>query len=478
MKQAAGFPKPSREGQQGFALLLVFVMAAAIAISFYMALPRTTFEAQRRKEQLLVDRGQEYVTAIRRYYRKFQRFPAKLEDLENTNNMRFLRKRYVDPMTGKADWRLIHAGPGGILLDSLVQKPGGLNGAPGQNPNQPGAQQGQNFVAQNGFNTTGSDGSAPSGEAAIPGSANPGLMRRPSDRTPGAGAQPVSTDQDGNPIEDPNGAFDPQQAMLPPGSDVQPPGTPGYPGQPVSNPGFPPQTNPGQVNPGQMNPGQFNPGQINPGQVNPGQITPGQINPATGQPGVPSQLGQNPFGNNQPPGTPGAPQFPPGGATFQSGAYQQPGMPGSGAAAFNPALQQIQGQLTNPGSNGNSPFGTNNSPFGGGQSTGGIVGVASKLAQRGIMEFDKHHKYSEWEFIFDMKKLNGLPGQAVQFQNVPGMNGVNNPNGQNTTNSPFSQSNQQPSPTPSSSPQQNPFPGAPPQMPPTTISPDSSGPND
>jgi len=145
---------------------------------------------------------------------------------------------------------------------------------------------------------------------------------------------------------------------------------------------------------------------------------------------------------------------------------------------FNPALQQIQGQLTNPGSNGNSPFGTNNSPFGGGQSTGGIVGVASKLAQRGIMEFDKHHKYSEWEFIFDMKKLNGLPGQAAQFQNVPGMNGVNNPNGQNTTNSPFSQSNQQPSPNPASSPQQNPFPGAPPQMPPTTISPDSSGPND
>ena len=44
-----------------------------------------------------------------------------MEALENTNRMRFLRNRYVDPFTGKDDWRLLHAGPGGIILDSKVK---------------------------------------------------------------------------------------------------------------------------------------------------------------------------------------------------------------------------------------------------------------------------------------------------------------------------------------------------------------------
>ncbi len=37
--------------------------------------------------------------------------------------MRFLRKRFKDPFTGKDDWRLLHAGPGGIIIDSKVARP-------------------------------------------------------------------------------------------------------------------------------------------------------------------------------------------------------------------------------------------------------------------------------------------------------------------------------------------------------------------
>jgi hypothetical protein len=41
--------------------------------------------------------------------KKTGRYPSRLEDLENTNNVRFLRKRYKDPVTGK-DFKLLHVG--------------------------------------------------------------------------------------------------------------------------------------------------------------------------------------------------------------------------------------------------------------------------------------------------------------------------------------------------------------------------------
>ena len=45
-------PRPRRSGESGFALLLVFLMAALIAIMLYRELPRLAFESQRAKEQL------------------------------------------------------------------------------------------------------------------------------------------------------------------------------------------------------------------------------------------------------------------------------------------------------------------------------------------------------------------------------------------------------------------------------------------
>ena len=99
-------PRMKRSSNEsGFALLLVFAMASIIAITLFYALPRASFEAQRDKEQLLIDRGEQYTRAIQLYVRKFKRFPAKMEDLENTNGVRFLRRQYIDPMTGKSEWR-------------------------------------------------------------------------------------------------------------------------------------------------------------------------------------------------------------------------------------------------------------------------------------------------------------------------------------------------------------------------------------
>src|SRR6266545_6150615 len=109
--------------ESGFALLLVFAMAAGIAIALYMSVPRFAFEMQREQEQMLIDRGEQYQRAIQLFFRKFKRYPARIEELDNTQNVRFLRKHYKDPMTGKEEWRLIHVGPGGIFTDSKTRKP-------------------------------------------------------------------------------------------------------------------------------------------------------------------------------------------------------------------------------------------------------------------------------------------------------------------------------------------------------------------
>jgi len=82
-------------GESGFAVLLIFLMAAAIALMLYMQLPRVAFEAQRDKEQLLIDRGEQYKRGIQMYFVQFKKYPSKLEDLENTNNKRYLRRRGI-----------------------------------------------------------------------------------------------------------------------------------------------------------------------------------------------------------------------------------------------------------------------------------------------------------------------------------------------------------------------------------------------
>lgn len=145
----------------GYALLFIFVMAAIVAITLYKQVPSVAFEAQRDKEQLLIDRGEEYERAVTLYVRKFNRFPSAISDLENTNNQRFLRDKYKDPMTGKDDWRLIHAAAGGLLTDSVDSKKPDTN---------------TDMVNTNSIITlTAAGAPTPGGDAAV----NPGLRQRP-----------------------------------------------------------------------------------------------------------------------------------------------------------------------------------------------------------------------------------------------------------------------------------------------------------
>jgi type II secretory pathway pseudopilin PulG len=117
-----------RQSESGFALLMVLVAAAVIAVMLYREMPRVYFEGQRAREELLIARGEQYYRAIQLYTRRMRTYPPSIEALENTNNIRFLRRRYKDPMTGTDDWRLIHAGPGGVFPDSVTQKAAKIKG--------------------------------------------------------------------------------------------------------------------------------------------------------------------------------------------------------------------------------------------------------------------------------------------------------------------------------------------------------------
>jgi hypothetical protein len=92
---------PFRRGEQGYVLLTLMLFVALLAIASLAWIQKVDFEIKRNREEELIHRGVQYSRAIRRYVKKFGRYPARIEDLESTNNVHYLRKRYKDPITGK-----------------------------------------------------------------------------------------------------------------------------------------------------------------------------------------------------------------------------------------------------------------------------------------------------------------------------------------------------------------------------------------
>jgi type II secretory pathway pseudopilin PulG len=100
-------PKPSEEG---YILVMVILLVALLTIALAVAMPKITKEIQRDHEVETLHRGKQYIRAIKLYYKKFGAYPPTIDALVNTNNIRFLRKKYKDPITGKDDWKPIPVG--------------------------------------------------------------------------------------------------------------------------------------------------------------------------------------------------------------------------------------------------------------------------------------------------------------------------------------------------------------------------------
>lgn len=114
---------------------MVLFLTVLVLIALAVAAPKVAKSIQRDKEIELIHRGEQYKRAIKLYYKKFGAYPTSIDQLLDTNNIRFLRKRYTDPITGKDDWRLIYVGqakvpPMGLFGQPLVTAssiPGAVN---------------------------------------------------------------------------------------------------------------------------------------------------------------------------------------------------------------------------------------------------------------------------------------------------------------------------------------------------------------
>jgi type II secretory pathway pseudopilin PulG len=124
----------ARRSERGYVLLLMMLFMALLAIAAGALAPSITFQVRRDREEEMIHRGVQYSRAIRRYVKKFGRYPSSLEQLENTNTLRFLRKRYKDPITGQ-DFKLLHVGEvhlmGAGIAGAAALGAGPMNGVPG-----------------------------------------------------------------------------------------------------------------------------------------------------------------------------------------------------------------------------------------------------------------------------------------------------------------------------------------------------------
>lgn len=99
-----------RHEEEGFVLLSVLILLVIFVIAMSVAAPRIAASIQRDRDVETMERGKQYIRAIQLYYRKFNAYPPNIDALVKTNNIRFLRKRYLDPITGKDDWKPIYFG--------------------------------------------------------------------------------------------------------------------------------------------------------------------------------------------------------------------------------------------------------------------------------------------------------------------------------------------------------------------------------
>lgn len=415
-------------GERGFALLLVFAMAAMVAITLYMQLPRVAFEAQRDRETMLIERGKQYRRAIELYVRKNNRYPARLEDLERDQDLRFLRRRYKDPLTGKDEWRVIHINAGGQLEDSLIEKPKQGGNAETASTTASAADPDEG-VAENLALARQRPGDQTAANSAFPGT---GGERAGGASAAGQPGSPPVSDDGLVPILDASGKVV-QRTKTEAEAQAQQAGTAAA--GALSSPNAATDgSNPNATDGANTPP---------PIRLGPGGI-PIIENPAA------AVAGANDPSRPTSAGRPGLPGINAAGSTLAGSAGGRPGAGASGASGaggLTSAKDILEGLLTRPRPGGLQGLQQQRGiqPAGAGRGMGaGIAGVASKVEMKGILVYDEQESIHKWEFVYDAQKAASKsatdPAQRGVRSNQPGSapspgfsdfprNGPNRPSG-------------------------------------------------
>ena len=138
----------ARPSEEGYVLVAVIFMMAILILSLAVAVPKVRQNIQRDRDEETMERGKQYIRAIQLYYRKFHAYPPNVDALVKTDNIRFLRKKYIDPTTGKDEWKPILFGQNktpkamgffgqplaGATLAGIGPAGGNINGTSGMNP--------------------------------------------------------------------------------------------------------------------------------------------------------------------------------------------------------------------------------------------------------------------------------------------------------------------------------------------------------
>jgi type II secretory pathway pseudopilin PulG len=154
--------------ESGYMLIVIIFLMVGMMIAALAMAPAITTQIKRDREQEFIHRGAQYARAVKKYHKKFGRYPPTLEALEDTNHMRFLRKRYKDPLVESGKWELVRFGQVQFNAANRQGGTGGLSGGGTGLPNVPGVTgllTGQNSQNQSPQNTFGqqSTNSAPGG---------------------------------------------------------------------------------------------------------------------------------------------------------------------------------------------------------------------------------------------------------------------------------------------------------------------------
>lgn len=109
--------------QQGFTYLAILFFVGVAGLGLAAFGESWSHARQREKEAELIWIGEQFRQAIGLYYHRstgpVKRYPEKLEDLLEDKRyltvQRYLRKVYVDPLTGKSEWGMVPAPGGGVM---------------------------------------------------------------------------------------------------------------------------------------------------------------------------------------------------------------------------------------------------------------------------------------------------------------------------------------------------------------------------